>query len=179
MAISRKLAARNRHVGLVWADCGYYVVRTHARSAVVAHDPDPFERAAIGEDHPKFTRSLVAEVNGNRTSPRAGEHRRILPIRLSCSGEGRGRCLDVLHSARRAKVAAGNLGVAATGISAGIQMWSRPGGVMAGGATMTGTVSDGTEVEVIGEAEFLGQKYFQIRESSKEGWVDGRLLELR
>src|SRR5262249_2499026 len=44
---------------------------------------------------------------------------------------------------RRARVAAGNLGVAATGISAGIQMWSRPGGVMAGGATMTGTVSDG------------------------------------
>src|SRR6185312_3854664 len=63
---------------------------------------------------------------------------------------------------RRAKVAAGNLGVAATGISAGIQLWSRPGGVMAGGATMTGTVSDGTEVDVIGEAEFLGQKYFQI-----------------
>ena len=82
-------------------------------------------------------------------------------------------------SVRRAKVAAGNLGVAATGISAGIQLWSRPGGVMAGGATMTGTVSDGTEVEVIGEAEFLGQNYFQIRDSSKEGWVDGRFLELR
>jgi hypothetical protein len=79
---------------------------------------------------------------------------------------------------RRAKVVAGNLGVAATGISAGIQLWSRPGGVMAGGATMTGTVSDGTEVDVIGEAEFLGQKYFQIRESAKEGWVDGRFLEL-
>ena len=82
-------------------------------------------------------------------------------------------------SVRRAMVAAGNLGVAATGISAGIQLWSRPGGVMAGGATMTGTVSDGTEVEVIGEAEFLGQNYFQIRDSSKEGWVDGRFLELR
>lgn len=82
-------------------------------------------------------------------------------------------------SVRRAKVAAGNLGVAATGISAGIQLWSRPGGVMAGGATMTGTVSDGTEVDVIGEAEFLGQKYFQIRDSSKEGWVDGRFLELQ
>jgi hypothetical protein len=82
-------------------------------------------------------------------------------------------------TARRAKVAAGNLGVAATGISAGIQLWSRPGGVMAGGATMTGTVSDGTEVDVLGEAEFLGQKYFQIRESSKEGWVDGRFLELQ
>src|SRR5262245_50687568 len=80
--------------------------------------------------------------------------------------------------ARRARVAAGNLGVAATGISAGIQIWSRPGGVMAGGATMTGTVSDGTEVDVIGEAEFLGQKYFQIRDASQEGWVDGRFLEL-
>jgi hypothetical protein len=80
---------------------------------------------------------------------------------------------------RRAKVAAGNLGVAATGISAGIQLWSRPGGVMAGGATMTGTVSDGTEVDVIGEAEFLGQKYFQIRDAAKEGWVDGRFLELQ
>ena len=82
-------------------------------------------------------------------------------------------------TARRAKVAAGNLGVAATGISAGIQLWSRPGGVMAGGATMTGTVSDGTEVDVIGEAEFLGQKYFQIRDAAKEGWVDGRFLELQ
>jgi hypothetical protein len=80
---------------------------------------------------------------------------------------------------RRAKVAAGNLGVAATGISAGIQLWSRPGGVLAGGATMTGTVSDGTEVDVIAETEFLGQKYFQIRDASKEGWVDGRFLELQ
>jgi hypothetical protein len=80
---------------------------------------------------------------------------------------------------RRARVAAGNLGVAATGISAGIQLWSRPGGVMAGGATMTGTLSDGTEVDVIGETEFLGQKYFQVREASKEGWVDGRFLELQ
>ena len=80
---------------------------------------------------------------------------------------------------RHARVAAGNLGVAATGISAGIQLWSRPGGVMAGGATMTGTVSDGTEVDVIGEADFLGQKYFQIREASKEGWLDGRFLELQ
>ena len=61
----------------------------------------------------------------------------------------------------------------------GIQLWSRPGGVMAGGATMTGTVSDGTEVDVIGEAEFLGQKYFQIRDSAKEGWVDGRFLQLQ
>jgi hypothetical protein len=80
---------------------------------------------------------------------------------------------------RRAKVAAGNLGVAATGISAGIQLWSRPGGVMAGGATMTGTVSDGSEVVVIDESEFLGQKYFLIREASKEGWVEGRFLQLQ
>ena len=79
---------------------------------------------------------------------------------------------------QRARVAAGNLGVAATGISAGIQLWSRPGGVMAGGATMTGTVTDGTEVDVISEAEFLGQKSFQIRDSSKEGWIDGRFLQL-
>jgi len=81
-------------------------------------------------------------------------------------------------TARRARVAAGNLGVASTGISAGIQLWSRPGGVMAGGATMMGTVTDGAEVDVIGEAEFLGQKYFQIRDSSKEGWIDGRFLQL-
>jgi len=81
-------------------------------------------------------------------------------------------------TARRARVAAGNLGVASTGISAGIQLWSRPGGVMAGGATMTGTVTDGAEVDVIGDADFLGQKYFQIRDSSKEGWIDGRFLQL-
>lgn len=80
-------------------------------------------------------------------------------------------------SSRRARVVAGNLGVAATGISAGIQLWSRPGGVMAGGATMTGTVTDGAEVEVIGEAEFLGQQYFQVRDASKEGWIDGRFLQ--
>jgi hypothetical protein len=80
--------------------------------------------------------------------------------------------------ARRGKIAAGNLGVAATGISAGIQLWSRPGGVMAGGATMTGTVTDGAEVDVVGEAEFLGQKYYQVSDSSKEGWIDGRFLQL-
>ena len=68
--------------------------------------------------------------------------------------------------------------MASTGISAGIQLWSRPGGVMAGGATMTGTVADGAEVDVIGEAEFVGQKYFQIREASKEGWIDGKFLQL-
>jgi hypothetical protein len=28
---------------------------------------------------------------------------------------------------------------------------------MAGGATITGTVGDGTQVDVIGEAEFLGR----------------------
>jgi hypothetical protein len=44
---------------------------------------------------------------------------------------------------------------------------------------MTGTVTDGAEVEVIGEAEFLGQKYFQIRDSAHEGWVDGRFLQLQ
>lgn len=81
-------------------------------------------------------------------------------------------------TARRARVTAGNLGVAATGISAGIQLWSRPGGIMAGGATMTGTVTDGAEVDVIGEADFLGQQYYQIRDSSKEGWIDGRFLQL-
>jgi hypothetical protein len=83
---------------------------------------------------------------------------------------------------RRAKVAAGNLGVAAFGISAGIQLWSRPGGVMAGGATMTGTVQDGTEVEVVSEAEFLGQKYYSIRgggDSSRENWIEGRFLQLQ
>jgi hypothetical protein len=85
---------------------------------------------------------------------------------------------SIRGTARRARVAAGNLGVAATGISAGIQLWSRPGGVLAGGATMTGTVTDGAEVDVIEEAEFLGQKYYQIRDSSKEGWVDGRFLQL-
>jgi hypothetical protein len=83
------------------------------------------------------------------------------------------------RAARRATVAAGNLGVAASGISAGIQLWSRPGGVMAGGATMTGTVTDGAEVEVIGEAEFLGQKYFQIRDAAQEGWVDSRFLQVQ
>jgi hypothetical protein len=81
-------------------------------------------------------------------------------------------------TSRRARVVAGNLGVGATGISAGIQLWSRPGGVMAGGATMTGTVTDGAEVEVMDTAEFLGQNYFQIRDSSKEGWIDGRFLQL-
>ncbi|MBV9544412.1 MAG: hypothetical protein JOY61_08535 [Chloroflexi bacterium] len=81
-------------------------------------------------------------------------------------------------TARRARVAAGNLGVAATGISAGIQLWSRPGGVMAGGATMTGTVSDGVEVDVIDQADFLGQRYFRIRGPSQEGWIDGRFLQL-
>jgi hypothetical protein len=82
---------------------------------------------------------------------------------------------------RRGKVAAGNLGVAASGISAGIQLWSRPGGVMAGGATMTGTITDGTEVDIVSDAEFLGQKYFQIRgaaDASKQGWIEARFLQV-
>ena len=79
--------------------------------------------------------------------------------------------------ARRGKISGGNLGVAATGISAGIQMWSKPGGVLAGGATMTGTIQDGTPVEIAQEEQFLGQRYFLVRGPDKEGWVDARFVE--
>jgi hypothetical protein len=79
--------------------------------------------------------------------------------------------------ARRGKISGGNLGVAASGISAGIQMWSKPGGVLAGGATMTGTIQDGTPVEIAQEAQFLGQGYFYVRAEGKEGWVEARFVE--
>jgi hypothetical protein len=79
-------------------------------------------------------------------------------------------------AARRGKISGGNLGVAASGISAGIQMWSKPGGVLAGGATMTGTIQDGTPVEIAQEDQFLGQRYFFVRADGKEGWVDAKFV---
>jgi hypothetical protein len=78
---------------------------------------------------------------------------------------------------RRGKISGGNLGVAASGISAGIQMWSKAGGVLAGGATMTGTIQDGTEVEIAQEEQFLGQRYYLVRAAGKEGWVEARFVE--
>jgi hypothetical protein len=79
---------------------------------------------------------------------------------------------------RRAKIAGGNLGVASQGIGAGLQIWSKPGGVMAGGSTMVGTVSDGAAVEVVAEEQFLGQKYFQVRGAGGEGWIEARYVQL-
>ena len=81
-------------------------------------------------------------------------------------------------SGKRAKIAAGSLGIGAAGVSAGIQMWSKAGGVLAGGSTMVGTVQDGADVEVLQEETYLGSKYFHIRGDGKEGWVDGRFVQL-
>jgi hypothetical protein len=80
---------------------------------------------------------------------------------------------------RQGKISAGNLGVAAFGVSAGIQMWSKPGGVMAGGATMAGTVQDGTTVEILAEEQFLGQPYYRVKGASAEGWVEGKFIQLQ
>jgi hypothetical protein len=80
---------------------------------------------------------------------------------------------------RQGKISAGNLGVAAFGVSAGIQLWSKPGGVMAGGATMAGTVQDGTTVDVLAEDQFLGQTYYQVRSGTAEGWVEGKFIQLQ
>src|SRR5262249_42799130 len=84
-------------------------------------------------------------------------------------------------SGRQGKINGGNLGVAAFGVAAGIQLWSKPGGVMAGGATMVGTVQDGTTVDILAEDQFLGQKYYQIKGSSSasSGWIEGKFLELK
>jgi hypothetical protein len=79
---------------------------------------------------------------------------------------------------RRAKIAGGNLGVASQGIGAGIQVWSKPGGVMASGSTMAGTVSDGASVEVVAEEQFVGQKYFHVRGAGAEGWIEARFVQL-
>ena len=79
---------------------------------------------------------------------------------------------------RRAKIAGGNLGVASQGIGAGIQVWSKPGGVMASGSTMAGTVSDGASVEVVAEEQFVGQRYFHVRGAGAEGWIEARFVQL-
>jgi hypothetical protein len=73
---------------------------------------------------------------------------------------------------RRAKIAGGQ------GIATGIQMWSRPGGVMASGATMVGTVPDGSSVEILAEEQFIGQRYFQVRGPGVEGWIEARFVQL-
>ena len=79
---------------------------------------------------------------------------------------------------RMGKVVSGGLGV-----TAGIQIWSKPGGVLAGGATMAGILPDGAAVEIIRTDEFLGQRYHQVRgtgsESGKEGWVEARFVQLQ
>ena len=70
-----------------------------------------------------------------------------------------------------------------SGLSAGIQIWSKPGGVLAGGATMAGMLPDGASVEVVRSDEFMGQRYHQVRgtggESGKEGWVEARFVQLQ
>ncbi len=75
------------------------------------------------------------------------------------------------NAARKGKLTSGGMG-----ISAGIQLWSKPGGVLAGGATMTGFMSENSEVEVIGTQEFMGKKYYQVRgageNAGKEGWIE-------
>lgn len=78
---------------------------------------------------------------------------------------------------RTARISAGNLGIGSAGISAGIQVWSKPGGVLAGGATMVGTVPDGATVDVLGEEQYLGQSYYQIKSGATQGWVDGRFIQ--
>jgi hypothetical protein len=82
------------------------------------------------------------------------------------------------QGARRAKIAGGNLGVASQGIGAGIQVWSKPGGVMAAGSTMAGTVADGASVEVVAEEQFVGQRYFHVRGAGAEGWIEARFVQL-
>jgi hypothetical protein len=82
------------------------------------------------------------------------------------------------QGARRAKIAGGNLGVAASGIGAGLQIWSKPGGVMAGGSTLVGTVPDGAAVEVVAEEQFVGQRYFHVRGAGAEGWIEARFVQL-
>jgi hypothetical protein len=82
------------------------------------------------------------------------------------------------QAARRAKIAGGNLGVASQGIGAGIQVWSKPGGVMAAGSTMAGTVPDGAAVEVVAEEQFVGQRYFHVRGAGAEGWIEARFVQL-
>ena len=80
-------------------------------------------------------------------------------------------------AARMGKLSSGGLGV-----TAGIQIWSKPGGILAGGATMAGVLPDGAAVEIVKSEEFLGQKYHQVRgtgsESGKEGWVEARFVQL-
>ena len=79
---------------------------------------------------------------------------------------------------RTAKLVSGGMG-----ISAGIQLWSKPGGVLAGGASMTGFISENSEVEVIGTQDFMGKKHYQIRGSGenagKEGWIEESNIQLQ
>jgi hypothetical protein len=81
-------------------------------------------------------------------------------------------------AAKMGKVVSGGLGV-----TAGIQIWSKPGGILAGGATMAGILPDGAAVEVVRSDDFLGQRYHQVRgtggDSGKEGWVEARFVQLQ
>ena len=77
----------------------------------------------------------------------------------------------------------GKLTSGGMGISAGIQLWSKPGGVLAGGATMTGIISENAEVEIIGTQDFMGKKHYQVRGSGentgKVGWIEESNLQVQ
>ena len=79
---------------------------------------------------------------------------------------------------RQGKLTSGGMG-----ISAGIQLWSKPGGVLAGGATMTGIISENSEVEIVGTQDFMGKKHYQVRgageNAGKEGWIEESNVQIQ
>jgi hypothetical protein len=129
---------------------------------------------ACRRPHPGIAREATAVVARAATAA-AVPTATPVPTALASSPQG---APAAKPAGRQGKISAGNLGVAAFGVSAGIQVWNKPGGVMAGGATMAGTVQDGSTVDVIGEDTFLGQKYYQIKSGAIEGWVEGRFIQV-
>jgi hypothetical protein len=130
--------------------------------------------AACRRPHPGIAREATA-LAARAATAAAVPTATPVPTALASSPQGP---TAANPAGRQGKISAGNLGVAAFGVSAGIQMWSRPGGVMAGGATMVGTVQDGSTVDVLAEETFLGQKYYQIKSGETEGWVEGRFIQV-
>jgi hypothetical protein len=131
--------------------------------------------AACRRENPAVRREATAAAGRAATAAAAPSPTATAALAVGATTPAAGAA--PASAGRTAKISAGNLGVGNSGISAGIQVWSKPGGVLAGGSTMAGTVSDGATVDLLGEEQYLGQKYYQIKSGATQGWVDGRFIQ--
>ena len=127
--------------------------------------PGPSASAGVQTTNPTSSQGTPGSANATSAKDDASKTAGTKPADVSSAPA------KPASAGRPAKLISGGMG-----ISAGIQLWSKPGGVLAGGASMTGIISENSEVEVIGTQDFMGKKHYQVRgsgeNSGKEGWIE-------